>query len=88
MDLTPTADSERRVVTLADGSTVSTVGSIVCNLRLICDTIAVSLESITMHILPELAFDVILSYPTIRRYNLLSLFYSLFCEADLQIHNC
>jgi hypothetical protein len=41
-----------------------------------------------MHILPELAFDVILGYPTIRRHNLLSLFYSLFCEADLQVHNC
>jgi hypothetical protein len=88
VDLTPTADSERRVVTLADGSTVSTVGSYVCNLRLTCDTIAVSLKSITIHILPGLAFDVILGYPTIRRYNHLSLFYSLFCEADLQIHNC
>jgi hypothetical protein len=88
VDLTPTAASERRVVTLADGSTVNTVGSIVCNLRLTCNTVAVSLKSITIHILPELAFDVILGYPTIRRYNLLSLFYSLFCETDLQIHNC
>jgi hypothetical protein len=88
VDLTPTADSERQVVTLADGSTVSTVGSIVCNLRLTCDTIAVSLKSITIHILPELAFDAILGYPTIRRYNLLSLFSSLFCEAVLQVHNC
>jgi hypothetical protein len=88
VDLTPTAASERRVVTLADGSTVSTVGSIVCNLRLTCYTKSVSLNSITIHILPELAFDVILSYPTIKRYNLLSVFYSLFCEADLQVHNC
>jgi hypothetical protein len=88
VDFTPTADSERRVVALADGSTISTVGSIVCNLRLTCDTIAVSLKSITIHILPELAFDVILGYPTIKRYNLFSAFYSLFCEEDLQIHNC
>ncbi len=88
MDLTPTVASERRVVTLADGSTVSTVGSIVCNLRSTCDTKAVSLKSITIHILLELAFDVILDYSTIKRYNLLSVFYSLFCEADLQIHNC
>ena len=87
-DLTPTADREHRVVTLADGSTVSTVGSVVCNLRLTCNTVAVSLKSVTMHVLPELAFDVILGYPTIKRYNLLSAFYSLFCEADLQVHNC
>ncbi len=79
-DLTPTAANERRVVTLADGSTISTVGSIVCNLRLTRDTRSVSLKSITIHILPELAFDVILGYPTIKRYNLLSAFYSLFCE--------
>jgi hypothetical protein len=77
-DLTPTAASERRVVTLADGSTVSTVGSIVCNLRMTCDTKAVFLKSIKMHILPELAFDVILGFPTIRSYNLLSYLASLF----------
>ncbi len=87
-DLTPTAANERRVVTVADGSTVSTVGSIVCNLSLACDTRSVSLKSITIHILPELALDVILGYPTIKGYNLLSAFYSLFCEADLQVHNC
>jgi hypothetical protein len=51
VDLTPIAVNERRVVTLADGSTVSTVGSIVCNLRLTCDTKAISLKSIiTIHI--------------------------------------
>jgi hypothetical protein len=90
MDLTPIAVKERRVVTLADGSTDSTVGSIVCNLRLTsCDTTVVFLKLITMHILPELAFDVILGYPTIRRFSLLSLFSSLFFEAGcLQIHNC
>ncbi len=65
VNLTPTAASERRVVTLADGSTVSTVGSIVCNLRLTCDTKYVTLKSITIHILPELAFDVILGYPAV-----------------------
>ncbi len=47
-----------------------------------------ALKSITIHILPELAFDEILGYPTIKRYNLLSAFYSLFCETDLQVHNC
>jgi hypothetical protein len=31
---------------------------------------------------------VILGYSTIRRYNLFSVIYSLFCEADLQVHNC
>ncbi len=88
VDLTSLAANAQRVVTLADGSTVSTVGSIVCNLRMTCDTKTVFLKSITMHVLPELAFDVILGYPTIKRYNLLFLFYSLLCEADLQIHNC
>jgi hypothetical protein len=88
VDLTPTAANERRVVTLADGSTISTVGSTVCNLRLTSDTKAVSLKSITIHILPELASDVILDYPTIKRYNPLFAFYSLFCETDLQVHNC
>jgi hypothetical protein len=67
VDLNPVAANARRVVTLVDGSTVSTVGSIMCNLRLTCDTKAVFLKSITMHILPELAFDVIVGYPTIKR---------------------
>jgi hypothetical protein len=68
VDFSPIAANARGVVTLADGSTVSTVGSIVCNLRLTCDSKAVSLKSVTMHILPELAFDVIRGYPTIRKY--------------------
>jgi hypothetical protein len=38
VDFTPIASSARGVVTRADGSTVSTVGSIVCNLSLISDT--------------------------------------------------
>ncbi len=89
MDFTPIAANARRVVTLADGSTVSTVGSIVCNLRLTCDTKAIFLKSITMHILPELAFDVILGYPTIRKYELLlTHFSSLFTGKSWQLHNC
>jgi hypothetical protein len=88
VDFTPIAANARRVVTLADGSTVSTVGSIVCNLRLTCNTVAVSLKSVTMHILPELAFDVILGYPTIRKYELLIHFAPLFTEKNLQVHNC
>jgi hypothetical protein len=88
VDFTPIAANARRVVTLADGSTVSTVGSIVCNLRLTCDTKAVFLKYITMHILPELAFDVILGYPTIRKYELLIHFSSLFTGKSLQLHNC
>jgi hypothetical protein len=88
VDLNPVAANARRVVRLADGSTVSTVGSIVCNLRMTNDTKAIFVKSITMHILPGLAFDIILGYPTIRRYNLLSLFSSFFCEAGLQVHNC
>jgi hypothetical protein len=50
VDLTPNAANARRVVTLADGSTVSTVGSIVCNLRMACDTKAVLQK---MHILSK-----------------------------------
>ncbi len=88
MDFTPITANTRRVVTLADGSTVSTVGSIVCNLRMTCDAKAVFLKSITMHILPELAFDIILGFPTIKRYDLLSHFASLFSGANLQVHNC
>jgi hypothetical protein len=67
VDVALIAANASRLVTLADGSSVSTVGSIVCNLRLTCNTVAVSLEGITMHILPELAFDVILGFPTIRK---------------------
>ncbi len=89
VDFTPIAANARRVVTLADGSTVSTVGSIVCNLRLTCNTIAVvSLKSVTMHILPELAFDVILGYPTIRKHELLIHFAPLYTGKNLQVHNC
>ncbi len=88
MDFTPIAANARRVVILADGSTVSTVGSIVCNLRLTCDTKAVLLKSIKMHILTELAFDVILGYPATRKYELLLHFSSLFTGKSLQLHNC
>jgi hypothetical protein len=88
VDLTPTAASASRVVTLADGSTVGTVGSIMCNLKLTCNTVPVFLKSITMHILPELALDVILGFPTFRKYELLIHFAPLFTRKNLQIHNC
>jgi hypothetical protein len=45
-------------------------------------------QFITTHILPELAFDVILGYPTIRKYELLIHFSSLFTGKSLQLHNC
>jgi hypothetical protein len=83
------AAERRRVVTLADGLIVGTVGSVVCNLRMTSDkAVHVVLKSITIHILPELAFDVILGFPTIRSFNLLSHFASLFSEVNLQVHNC
>jgi hypothetical protein len=88
VDFTPIATIASRVVTLADGSSVSTVGSIVCNLRLTCNTVAVFLKSITMHILPELAFDVILGFPAIKKYELLIHFAPLFTGKNLQVHNC
>ena len=41
-----------------------------------------------MHILPELAFDVILGFPTIRKYELLIHFAPFFTGKNLQVHNC
>ncbi len=79
----------QRVVTLADGSSVSTVGSLRCNLTLIGeDNEPVFLKSIIIHILPALSFDIILGFKTIRLYSLLSRFPSLFSEQCLQVHNC
>ncbi len=85
VDVAPIAANASRLVTLADGSSVSTVGSVVCNLRSTCNTVAVSLKSITIHILPELEFDVILGFPTIRKYELLIHFTPLFTGKNLQV---
>jgi hypothetical protein len=46
------------------------------------------LKSIILHMLPGLAFDVILGFPCIRKYNLTANYYSLFSESNLQVHNC
>jgi hypothetical protein len=82
------AAKERRVVTLADGPTVSTKGSMLCYLRLTGDkNKPVFLKSVRIHMLLELAFDVIQGLPTIRRYNLLFQFAPLFTGKSLQIHN-
>jgi hypothetical protein len=41
-----------------------------------------------MHILPELALDVILGFPTFKKLELLIHFAPLFTGKNLQIHNC
>jgi hypothetical protein len=46
------------------------------------------LANVTLHILPGLAFDVILGFPCIRKYNLITNFSYLFSESNLQVHNC
>jgi hypothetical protein len=46
------------------------------------------LENVTLHILPGLTFDVILGFPCIRKYNLVTYFSYLFSESNLQVHNC
>jgi hypothetical protein len=40
------------------------------------------------HMLSGLAFDVILGFPCIRKYNLNTNFSYLFTESNLQVHNC
>jgi hypothetical protein len=46
------------------------------------------LKDVTLHMLPGLAFDVILGFPCIKKYNLITTFSYLFCESNLQVHNC
>ncbi len=59
-----------------------------CNVTLTHDATSMKLENVTLHILPGLTFDVILGFPCIRKYNLITTFSYLFSESNLQVHNC
>ncbi len=78
----------RRLVTLADGSLTSSVGYVCCDVTLRNDRNSMILKSFTLHTLPGLAFDVILGFPCIRIYNLITNFSYLFSESDLQVQSC
>jgi hypothetical protein len=78
----------KRLVTLADGSLTSSVGYVCCDITLKHDENSMILKSITLHMLPGLAFDVVLGFPCIRKYNLVTTFSYLFSESNLQVHNC
>jgi hypothetical protein len=84
---TQSADKQR-LVTLAHGSLTSSVGYVVCDVTLINDATSIKLENVTLHILPGLAFDVILGFPCIRKHSLITTFSYLFSESNLQVHNC
>ncbi len=77
-----------RLVNLADGSLTSSVGYVICDVTLNHDETSMKLESVTFHILPGLAFDVIIGLPCIRKYNLITNFSYRFSESNLQVHNC
>ena len=83
-------DEKHRQVTLADGSLTSSVDNLSCNVMLRHKSHGTfSLHSIYFHILTNLAFDVIIGYPCIRKHSLImSRFPSLFSETCLQVHNC
>ncbi len=78
----------KRLVTLADGSLTSSVGYVNCDVILKHDAHSMNLKNITLHILPGLAFDVILGFPCIRKHSLITTFSYLFSESNLQVHNC
>ncbi len=78
----------RRLVTLADGSLTRNVGYVCCGVSLRHDGNSMILKSIILHMLPGLAFDVILGFPCIRKYNLIANYSYLFSESNLQVHNC
>jgi hypothetical protein len=84
---TQSADKQR-LVTLADGSLTSSVGYVMCDVTLTHDDTSVKIENFTLHILPGLAFDVIIGFPCIRKHNLITTFSYLFSESNLQVHNC
>jgi hypothetical protein len=85
---TQSADT-KRLVTLAGGSLTSSVGYVNCDVKLKHDGNSMKLKDITFHILPGRAFDVILGFPCIRKYNLVTNFSYLFSESNLlQVHNC
>jgi hypothetical protein len=77
-----------RLVTLADGSLTSSVGYVNCDVTLTHDETSMILTNVTLHILPGLAFDVILGFSCIRKYNVITNFSYLFSESNLQVHNC
>jgi hypothetical protein len=78
----------RRLVILADGSLTSSVGYVCCDVTLRHDGNSMILKSFTLHILSGLAFDIILGFPCIRKYNLTANYSSLFSESDLQVQSC
>ncbi len=49
---------------------------------------SMKIENVTLHILPGLAFDVIIGFPCIRKHNIVTTFSYLFSESNLQVHNC
>ncbi len=78
----------KRLVTLANGSITSSVGYVNCDVTLTHDETSMILKDVILHMLPGLAFDVILGFPCIRKYNLITTFSYLFSESNLQVHNC
>ncbi len=77
-------------MTLAEGTSVSTRGYIHGSLRLVSDDSKVLiLASLKFHVLAKLSFDIILGLHTLRKYNLISHFASIFSDGDcLMVHNC
>ncbi len=69
---TQSAD-KKRLVTLADGSITSSVGYVNCDVTLKHDAHSMKLENVTLHILPGLAFNVIIGFPCIRKTTWLQL---------------
>jgi hypothetical protein len=78
----------KRLVTLADGSLTSSVGHVNCDVTLTHDETSMILKNVTLHILPGLAFDIVLGFSCIRQNNLVTKFTFLFGESILQVHNC
>jgi hypothetical protein len=85
---TQSADRQRIVTLADDGSITSRVGYVMCDITLKHDETSMKLKDVTLHILPGLAFDVILGFPCIRQNNLVTKFFYLFSESTLQVHNC
>jgi hypothetical protein len=55
-----------------------------CDVTLKHDENSMKLKDVTLHILPGLLFDVILGFPCIRKYNLVTYFSYLFSESNLR----
>ncbi len=78
----------KRLVTLADGYLTSSVGYVNCDVTLTQNENSMILKDVTLNILPGLAFDVILGFPCIRKYNLITTFSYRFSESNLQVYYC